>query len=79
MIGGVGTRRKTTARRRIPVAFIKAAELVRDLMEARDERTLGKLHRRLHKVPLLTVDEVGFVPFTRDGAFDMKWCNCASV
>lgn len=55
------------ARRRIPVAFIKAAELVRELMEARDERSLGKLHRRLQKVPLLIVDELGFVPFKRDG------------
>lgn len=55
------------ARRRIPVAFIKAAELVRDLTEARDERVLGKLHKRLLKVPLLIVDELGFVPFKRDG------------
>ncbi len=55
------------ARRRIPVAFIKAAELVRELMEARDERVLGKLHRRLQKVPLLIIDELGFVPFKRDG------------
>ena len=55
------------ARRCIPVVFIKAAELVRDLMEARDERLLGKLHRRLQKVPLLIVDELGFVPFKRDG------------
>jgi DNA replication protein DnaC len=55
------------ARRRIPVVFHKAAELVRDLMEARDERTLGRLHRRFQKVPLLIVDELGFVPFKRDG------------
>jgi DNA replication protein DnaC len=55
------------ARRRIPVAFIKAAELVRELMEARDERALGKLHKRLQKVSLLIVDELGFVPFKRDG------------
>jgi DNA replication protein DnaC len=55
------------ARRRIPVAFCKAADLVRDLMEARDERTLSKLHRRFKKVPLLIVDELGFVPFKRDG------------
>jgi DNA replication protein DnaC len=55
------------ARRRIAVAFHKAAELVRDLMEARDERTLGRLHRRLQKVPVLIVDELGFVPFKRDG------------
>lgn len=55
------------ARRRIGVAFHKAAELVRDLMEARDESTLGRLHRRLQKVPLLIIDELGFVPFKRDG------------
>ena len=55
------------ARRRFAVAFHKAAELVRELMEARDERILGKLHRRLQKVPLLIIDELGFVPFKRDG------------
>ena len=55
------------ARRRIPVAFHKAADLVRDLMEARDERTLSRLHRRYQKVPLLIMDELGFVPFKRDG------------
>ena len=55
------------ARRRIPVAFEKAADLVRDLLEARDERTLSRLHRRYRNTPLLIVDELGFVPFRRDG------------
>jgi len=55
------------ARRRIPVVYHKAAELVRDLLEARDERTLSRLHRRYQKVPLLIVDELGFVPFKREG------------
>ncbi len=55
------------ARRRIKVAFRKAADLVRDLLEARDERTLGRLHRRYQKIPLLVVDELGFVPFKREG------------
>jgi len=55
------------AKRRIPVVFHKAADLVRDLMEARDERTLSRLHRRYQKVPLLIMDELGFVPFKRDG------------
>ena len=55
------------ARRRIPVLFQKAADLVRDLMEARDERTLSRLHRRYQKAPLLIIDELGFVPFKRDG------------
>jgi DNA replication protein DnaC len=55
------------ARRRISVAFHKAADLVRILTEARDERMLSRLHRRYKKVPLLIVDELGFVPFKRDG------------
>jgi DNA replication protein DnaC len=55
------------ARRRVPVVFRKASDLVRELLEARDERTLTRLHRRYHKTPLLIVDELGFVPFKRDG------------
>ncbi len=55
------------ARRRFRVAFFRAAELVRTLTEARDERTLTLLHRRLRRVDLLIVDELGFVPFERAG------------
>jgi DNA replication protein DnaC len=51
------------ARRRYRVAFVRAADLVRQLVEARDERTLGRLQQRLQKVALLVVDELGFVPF----------------
>lgn len=54
-------------RRRIPVLFKKAADLVRQLLEARDERSLGRFQRRYQNVPLLIVDELGFVPFKRDG------------
>lgn len=55
------------ARRRYRVAFFRAAELVRTLTEARDERTLTLLHRRLRRVELLILDELGFVPFERAG------------
>jgi len=55
------------ARRRKRVAFIRAADLVRDLREARDERTLGLLHRRYQRVDLLVCDELGFVPFDQAG------------
>ena len=44
------------ARRRFRVTFTRAAELVRMLLEARDERVLGRLHRRLHRADLLIVD-----------------------
>ena len=56
------------ARRRFHVAFYRAADLVRRILtEARDERTLTLLHRRLRKADLLILDELGFVPFERAG------------
>ena len=55
------------ARQRKHVAFCRAADLVRGLIEARDARELGRLHKRLDRVDLLVLDEVGFVPFDRQG------------
>ena len=55
------------AQRRQRVAFVRAADLVRQLVEARDERTLSRLHQRYLRVALLIVDELGFVPFDRAG------------
>ena len=54
-------------RRRYRVAFTRAADLVRELLEARDDRTLGRLHRRYQRAALLILDELGFVPFDRAG------------
>jgi DNA replication protein DnaC len=54
-------------RQRRRVAFTRAADLVRLLVEARDARELGRAQRRLDRVDLLIVDEVGFVPFDRAG------------
>jgi DNA replication protein DnaC len=54
-------------RRRFRVTFTRAADLVRMLLEARDERLLGRLHRRIERADLLIVDELGFVPFDRAG------------
>jgi DNA replication protein DnaC len=53
------------ARQRKHVAFTRAADLVRALVEARDTRELGRLQRRLDRVDLIILDEVGFVPFDR--------------
>jgi DNA replication protein DnaC len=55
------------AKRRMRVSFLKAAELVRMLLEARDDRMLGHLQARLRRVALLVIDELGFVPFDRAG------------
>lgn len=53
-------------RRRYRVAFSRAADLVRSLVEARDERTLGRLHQRYLGVALLVIDELGFVAFDKN-------------
>jgi DNA replication protein DnaC len=55
------------ARQRYRVMFARAADVVRSLLEARDARELGRLHRRLRQVQLLVLDELGFVPFDRTG------------
>ena len=55
------------ARQRRRVMFARAADLVRVLVEARDARELGRTQRRLDRVDLLILDEVGFVPFDRAG------------
>jgi DNA replication protein DnaC len=49
------------------VLFTRAADLVRQLLEARDARELGRLQRRLLTIDVLIVDELGFVPFDRIG------------
>ena len=54
-------------RRRFRVLFVRAADLVQSLLEARDERTLTRLQQRYDKVALLVVDERGFVPFEPTG------------
>jgi DNA replication protein DnaC len=54
-------------RQRRRVAFARAADLVRTLVEARDARELGRVQRRIERVDLLILDEVGFVPFDRTG------------
>ena len=49
------------------VLFTRAADLVRQLLEARDTRELTRLQQRLLRVDVLIVDELGFVPFDRVG------------
>jgi DNA replication protein DnaC len=55
------------ARQRRHVSFWRAADVVRSLVEARDQRELGRTQARLRRVDLLILDEVGFVPFDRAG------------
>ncbi len=56
------------AEQRRRVLFARASDLVRELTEARDGFALGRLLRRVERVELLIIDELGFVPFDRTSA-----------
>ncbi len=58
----------TACQKGLPVAFVTAAALVHGMMEARDEKRLLQLQRKLAKVKLLIIDEPGFVPLSKTGA-----------
>lgn len=50
------------------VRFYTAAGLVNELLEAMEQRQLSRLDTRLGKLDLIVVDEVGYVPFSEEGA-----------
>ncbi|RKK04957.1 ATP-binding protein [Pseudoroseomonas wenyumeiae] len=50
------------------VVFTTSAQLVHQLMEARDEKRLLKLQRELQAARLLIIDELGYVPLSPTGA-----------
>jgi DNA replication protein DnaC len=50
------------------VVFTTAAQLVHQLMEARDEKRLLRLQRELQAARLLVIDELGYVPLSPTGA-----------
>ena len=50
------------------VLFTTAADLVNTLLEARQERQLKRHLVRLNRYPLLIVDELGYLPFSTEGA-----------
>lgn len=74
-IGPVGTGKTHLAtalgveatKRRQRVLFTRAADLVRNLIEAKGDRELGRLERKLARAKVLVLDELGFVPFDREG------------
>lgn len=50
------------------VRFYTAAELINDLLEAQAQLRLGKLEASLTRYDVIVLDELGFVPFTKEGA-----------
>lgn len=55
-------------RRGYRVLFATAADLVNTLVEAREARHLKRTLERLSRAPLLIIDEVGYIPFSAEGA-----------
>jgi len=55
-------------RRKLSVRFYTVSQLVEALLEARSERSLGRMRASLKKVDLLVLDELGFVPLPPSGA-----------
>jgi DNA replication protein DnaC len=55
-------------RRGYRVLFQTAADLVNTLLEAREERHLKRTLERLTRYQLLILDEVGYIPFSPEGA-----------
>lgn len=54
--------------RGLSVLFTTAAALVHELLEAREEKQILRLQKKLNTYPLLIIDELGFVPFSKTGA-----------
>ena len=58
------------------VRFFTAAGLVNQMIEARVEHRLSRFERQLAKADLTVLDELGYVPFTREGA-DLLFGFCS--
>ena len=50
------------------VRFTTVTALANDLLAARDDHSLTRVLRRWRAIPLVILDELGFVPLSRDGA-----------
>jgi DNA replication protein DnaC len=55
-------------RRGYRVLFTTAADLVNTLVEAREEKRLKNHLSRLQNYPLIIIDELGYIPFSSEGA-----------
>ena len=54
--------------RGLSVGFTTASALVHQLMEANDDRRLLNLQKKLSRLKLLIIDQLGFVPLSKTGA-----------
>jgi DNA replication protein DnaC len=76
LLGGPGTGKTHVAvglavaacQRGKKVRFFRVSELMTQLVEAREERVLGRLRTALGRLDLLVLDEFGYVPASQVGA-----------
>jgi DNA replication protein DnaC len=76
LLGGPGTGKTHVAtglaaaacQRGKRVRFYRVTELLTQLLEAREERALGRLRGQLARLDLLVLDEFGYVPASQVGA-----------
>jgi len=76
LLGGPGTGKTHVAiglaaaacQRGKKVRFFRVTELLTQLLEAREERVLGRLRSQLSRLDLLVLDEFGYVPASQVGA-----------
>jgi DNA replication protein DnaC len=76
LLGGPGTGKTHVAtglaaaacQRGKKVRFFRVSELLTQLLEAREERVLGRLRHQLARLDLLVLDEFGYVPASQTGA-----------
>ncbi len=52
----------------IRTRFVTGCGLVNELIEARDEKALRRIIKRYFNYGLLIIDELGYVPFSKEGA-----------
>jgi len=67
------------------VRFTTAAQLVNELLEANEQAKMRRILKRLKAFPLLIVDELGYIPFSRKGAqllfqvFSERYEHCSTL
>jgi IstB transposition helper protein len=55
-------------RQGVRTRFTTGAGLVNELIEARSERAVGRIIQKMSRFGLLILDELGYVPFSREGS-----------
>jgi len=55
-------------KKKIPTLFFSAAKLVNDFIDARKQSRLSLFQRRLSRAKLIVLDELGYIPFDKEGA-----------